>query len=68
VIMLTGHIAKAIAPSRRPAGVHQILQMPIMDIALLDGIFSALGRAPEAAIRCRPSCPAIGFAPMARTA
>jgi two-component system, LuxR family, response regulator FixJ len=48
VIMITGHIDKQLRHRAAQAGVHQILQLPIMDSALLDGIFSALGGAPEA--------------------
>jgi two-component system, LuxR family, response regulator FixJ len=48
VIMITGHTDKELRHRAAKAGVHQILQMPIMDSALLDGVFSVLGRAPEA--------------------
>lgn len=48
VIMITGHSDKELRHRVAKAGVRQILQMPIMDGALLDGVFSALGRADEA--------------------
>jgi two-component system, LuxR family, response regulator FixJ len=48
VIMITGRSDKELRHRVAKAGVRQILQMPIMDGALLDGVFSALGRADEA--------------------
>jgi two-component system, LuxR family, response regulator FixJ len=48
VIMITAHTDKELSLRAAKAGVHRILQMPITDGALLAGVLSALGRAPEA--------------------
>jgi len=43
VIVITGYAGKELRHRAAKAGVHLILQMPIMDRSLLDGVFSALG-------------------------
>jgi FixJ family two-component response regulator len=48
VVMITGRADKELRNRAAKAGVHRILQMPIMDDSLLDGVFSALGRADDA--------------------
>jgi FixJ family two-component response regulator len=47
VLMITGYADKELRNRAAKAGVHRLLLMPIMDGSLVDGVFSALGRADD---------------------
>ena len=47
VLMITGYADKELHNRAAKAGVHRLLLMPIMDGSLVDGVFSALGRADD---------------------
>ena len=47
VLMITGYADRELRNRAAKAGVHRLLLMPIMDGSLVDGVFSALGRADD---------------------